>query len=145
MARKGLPKKYAKMGFKKGWRAFKAAKRRRKSPVRKKARRAPARRRGAVKVARRRKTFMVHPSITGLAAGFSVLDDLNRGDVIDMALKGNASGAVKTLSANSQNLIKTESGRQALLQAIGIAAIGSFARRALPKTKIGGSKFYFNI
>jgi hypothetical protein len=42
MARKGLPKKYAKMGFKKGWRAYKASKRKRRSPTRK---RAPARRR----------------------------------------------------------------------------------------------------
>jgi hypothetical protein len=42
MARSGLPKKYAKMGFKKGWRAYKASKRK-------------PRRRRVAKVARRRR------------------------------------------------------------------------------------------
>jgi len=34
MARQGLPKKYAKMGFSKGWKAYKAAKRKRSNPKR---------------------------------------------------------------------------------------------------------------
>ena len=76
-----------------------------------------------------------------MAAGFSLVDDLNKGDVVGQALKGSLSGAINTLSANSQALIKTDSGRKALVQAVGIAAIGTWARKALPATKIGGSKF----
>ena len=145
MARPGLPKKYAKMGFKRGWRAFKAAKRKRSSPKRRTSRRAtnPKRRSMA-----RRKMAVPHPSVTGMAAGFSILDDLNKGDVSGDILKGNIggpTGALNKLSLNSQNLIRTENGRKALFQAIGIAAIGAFARKSLPSTKLGGTKFYFRI
>jgi len=93
----------------------------------------------------RRKMITPHPSITGMAAGFSLVDDLNKGDVVGQLLKGNLSGAVNTLSFNSQSLIKTDPGRKALVQAVGIAAIGAWARKALPATKIGGTKFYFKI
>lgn len=51
MARKGLPKKYAKMGFKRGWAAYKRA---RRSPTRKVARRNPIKRR-VYRTARRKK------------------------------------------------------------------------------------------
>ena len=80
-----------------------------------------------------------------MAAGFSLIDDLNKGGVVDQLLKGSLSGAINTLSANSQALIKTDPGRKALVQAVGIAAIGAWARKALPATKIGGTKFYFKI
>jgi hypothetical protein len=93
----------------------------------------------------RRKMITPHPSITGMAAGFSLVDDLNKGDVVGQLFKGNLSGAVNTISSNSQALIKTDAGRKALVQAVGIAAIGAWARKALPATKIGGSKFYFKI
>jgi len=89
-----------------------------------------------------------HPSVTGMAAGFSILDDLNRGDVIGDIAKGNIggrTGALTNLTINSQNLIKTEDGRKALVQAVGIAAIGAWARKSFPGTKLGGSKFYFRI
>jgi len=93
----------------------------------------------------RRKMVTPHPSITGMAAGFSLVDDLNKGDVVGQLFKGNLSGAVKTISSNSQALIKTDAGRKSLVQAVGIAAIGAWARKALPATKIGGSKLYFKI
>ena len=93
----------------------------------------------------RRKMMTPHPSITGMAAGFSLVDDLNKGDVVGSLLQGNLSAAVNLLSSNSQALIKTDPGRKALVQAVGIAAIGAWARKALPATKIGGSKFYFKI
>ena len=80
-----------------------------------------------------------------MAAGFSLVDDLNKGGVVDQLLKGSLSGAINTLSTNSQALIKTDPGRKALVQAVGIAAIGAWARKALPATKIGGTKFYFKI
>ena len=146
MARPGLPKKYAKLGFKKGWRAFKAAKRKRSTTRRK----TPTRRANNPKrrnMARRSMT-VPHPSVTGMAAGFSILDDLNRGDVIGDILTGNIggrTGALTNLTINSQNLIKTEDGRKALVQAVGIAAIGAWARKSFPGTKLGGSKFYFRI
>ena len=98
-----------------------------------------------VKSMARRRMAVPHPSITGMAAGFSLLDDLNQGDVADMALKGNMSDAIKRLSINSQLLIKTDSGRKSLVQAVGIAAIGAWARRSFPSTKLGGSKFFFRI
>ena len=93
----------------------------------------------------RRKMKTPHPSITGMAAGFSLVDDLTKGGLVGQLLKGNFDAGIKTLSANSQNLIKTDSGRKSLVQAIGIAAIGTWARKALPATKIGGSKLYFKI
>jgi len=93
----------------------------------------------------RRKMITPHPSITGMAAGFSLVDDLNKGDVVGQLLKGSLTGAINTLSSNSQALIKTDPGRKALVQAVGIAAIGAWARKALPGTKIGGSKLYFKI
>ena len=76
-----------------------------------KGRSSPKRRRAnrprKVKSMARRRMAVPHPSITGMAAGFSLLDDLNKGDVVDMALKGNVNDAIKNLSLNSQLLIKT--------------------------------------
>ena len=95
----------------------------------------------------RRKMVTPHPSITGMAAGFSLLDDLNKGDPIGHLIKGTATATqvISKVGSNAQNLVKTQSGRTAMLQAIGIAAIGSWARKALPATKLGGTKFYFRI
>jgi len=105
-----------------------------------------------------RRMSLPHPSITGMAAGFTLLDDLNRsvvssgragaafgGSVIDNVVKGKFNQAFVTLSSNSQNLIKTPTGRTALLQAVGIAAVGAWARKAFPSTKLGGSKLFFRI
>jgi len=93
----------------------------------------------------RRKMIVPHPSITGMAAGFSLLDDLNKGDVIGQALAGNYKGALTLISSNSQDLVRTPTGRTALVSAVGIAALGAWARKALPSTKIGGSKLFFRI
>jgi len=93
----------------------------------------------------RRKMKTPHPSITGMAAGFSLLDDLNRNDVIGQVLAGQATGALTTLSTNAQALVKTPVGRTSLIQAIAIAAIGTAARKALPGTKLGGKTLYLTI
>ena len=96
----------------------------------------------------RRRMAIPHPSVTGMAAGFSILDDLSGGNgasVIDTALQGNIGKAVTDLGANAQKLVKTQTGRTALVQAVGIAAIGAFARKTFPDTKLGGTKFYFRI
>ena len=92
-----------------------------------------------------RRMITPHPSITGMAAGFSLVDNLNKGDVVGQLLKGNLSDAVRNFSLNSQLLVTSDRGRKSLVQAIGIAALGTWARKALPATKIGGSKFYFKI
>jgi len=93
----------------------------------------------------RRRMKTPHPSITGMAAGFSLLDDLNQGGVIDQVLAGNATGALANLSTNAQSLVKSPAGRTALIQAIAIAAIGTAARKALPGTKLGGKTLYLTI
>ena len=145
----GLPKKYAKMGFAKGWREFKKAKRKRgtrKGQVRKTARRAYRRTARGPQMSKR--MIVPHPSVTGMAAGFSILDDLNGGNgrsVLDSVLGGQYTGALNELSNNAQKLVKTDVGRRALVQAVGIAAIGAWARKAFPATKLGGTKLYFRI
>ena len=94
-----------------------------------------------------RKMATPHPSVTGMAAGFSILDDLNGGNggVIEHAIQGNLNAAFSELSNNAQRLVKTTTGRTALVQAAGIAAIGAWARKSFPGTKLGGTKFYFRI
>ena len=124
---------------KKAWALARKGRGSRSSPTRRRASR-PRRVRSM-----KRKMAVPHPSITGMAAGFSLLDDLNKGDVAEMALKGNISDAINKLSINSQLLIKTDSGRKSLVQAVGIAALGAWARKSLPGTKLGGTKFYFRI
>ena len=114
-----------------------------------KGRSSPKRRRASrprkVKRMASRKMAVPHPSVTGMAAGFSLVDDLNKGNVVGMLMDGNFDNAIKSLTVNSQNLIKTDTGRKSLAQAVGIAAIGAWARRSLPGTKLGGTKFYFRI
>ena len=88
-----------------------------------------------------------HPSVTGMAAGFSILDDLNAGDPVGKLIAGQATATdvIKKVGQNSQDLIQTQQGRKALVQAVGIAALGAWARKSFPGTKLGGSKFYFRI
>jgi len=141
---------------KKAWRLAKS--RRRKTSSKPRRRSSPRRRTKSHNPRRSmpRKMLVPHPSITGMAAGFTILDDLNKGagartgvfgsgTVFDNALKGSFNNALLLLSSNAQNMVKTPTGRTSLLQAVGIAALGSWARRALPATKIGGTKLYFRI
>tara|TARA_Y100000310_G_scaffold194523_1_gene194512 strand:- start:31 stop:477 length:447 start_codon:yes stop_codon:yes gene_type:complete len=145
VARSKLPKWAIKKAGginKKAWRLFRRG-RNKASPKRKNRANNPKRRNMA-----RRRMAIPHPSVTGMAAGFSILDDLSGGNgasVIDTALQGNLGKAVTDLGANAQRLVKTQTGRTALVQAVGIAAIGAFARKTFPDTKLGGTKFYFRI
>ena len=142
MARAKLPKWAIKKAGginKKAWRLARAGRKRSASKSRK-TRASPKRRSMA-----RKRLVTPHPSITGMAAGFSIFDDLNKGDVVGAAISGNVTAALNSLSANAQDLIKSEPGRKSLVQAIGIAAIGSFARKALPGTKLGGKRIYLTI
>ena len=64
---------------------------------------------GNVRSMARRRMAVPHPSVTGMAAGFSLVDDLNKGNVVGMLMDGNFDNAIKSLTVNSQNLIKTDS------------------------------------
>ena len=74
MARKGLPKKYARMGFKRGWAAYKRAQRK---PARKRTARRKTTKKRRYNMARRKKYYRrarygggkYKPMIDGLLAG----------------------------------------------------------------------------
>jgi len=90
MPKPGLPKKYAKMGFKKGWRAFKAAKRKRSKPRRTGAgpkRRGNPKPKGGNPVARKKKVFNVN--LLDLGGGIVLADQFLGPGAIDsiVALK----------------------------------------------------------
>ncbi len=169
MPKPGLPKKYAKMGFKKGWRAFKASKRAttqrrrstRKGGVRKTARRAYVRKNNNPKRSNMKKSIP-HPSVTGMASGLAIAAYLNQGKetttrtngfpitttvegVIKDVTDGQLGTAFNTLSSNAINMIASDSGRKTLVTASGIAILGAFARKQFPNLKLGGSKLYFRI
>ena len=99
MARGKLPKWAIKKAGginKKAWRLARAGRKgsKRASPKRRSNPRASPNRRNMA----RRKMVTPHPSITGMAAGFSLLDDLNKGDVIGRAFQGNLTAALNGLS-----------------------------------------------
>jgi len=156
------------MGFKKGWRAFKATKRAatqrrrstRKGGVRKTARRAYVRKNNP-KRSNMRKSIP-HPSITGMASGLAIAAYLNQGStttgrtngfptsttvegVIKDVTDGQLGIAFNTLSGNAINLIASDAGRKTLVTATGIALLGAVARSRFPQLKLGGSKLYFRI
>ena len=162
MPKPGLPKKYARMGFKKGWRAFKASKRTRRSTrkggVRKTARRAYVRKNNPRSNNKMRKGIP-HPSITGMASGLAIAAYLNAGktvtgsfgktSVTEGVLKDITDGqlglAFNTLSGNAISMIGSDAGRKTLVTAGGIALLGAFARKQFPQLKLGGSKLYFRL
>jgi len=157
----GLPKKYAKMGFKKGWRAFKASKRTRrttrKGGVRKTARRAYVRKNNPKRS--NMKKGIPHPSVTGMASGLAIAAYLNAGKtvtgsfgktsvtegVIKDVTDGQLGMAFNTLAGNAIDMIGTNAGRKTLVTAGGIALLGAFARKQFPQLKLGGSKLYFRL
>ena len=168
MPKPGLPKKYAKMGFKKGWRAYKATKRAttqrrrstRKYGVRKTARRAYVRKNNR----RSMKKSIPHPSVTGMASGLAIASYLNAGTptttktgtslgsvtvmgdgVVKDVTDGELGKAFNTLAGNAINMISSDQGRKTLVTASGIALLGAFARKQFPQLKLGGSKLYFRI
>ena len=170
MPKPGLPKKYAKMGFKKGWRAYKATKRAttqrrrstRKGGVRKTARRAYVRKNNPKR--RSMKKSIPHPSVTGMASGLAIAAYLNAGTptttktgtslgsvtvmgdgVVKDITDGELGKAFNTLAGNAINMISSDQGRKTLVTASGIALLGAFARKQFPQLKLGGSKLYFRI
>lgn len=169
MPKPGLPKKYAKMGFKKGWRAFKASKRAttqrrrstRKGGVRKTARRAYIRKNNPKRRTSMKKSIP-HPSVTGMASGLAIASYLNSGvettkgtgkfsvtsmgeGVVKDITDGELGKAFNTLSTNAINMIASDGGRKTLVTAGGVALLGAFARKQFPQLKLGGSKLYFRL
>jgi len=128
MPKPGLPKKYAKMGFKKGWRAFKASKRARKrrgtTTRRKTTRRSnPKRTNNPVrKMARKSKNFNIN--LLDLGGGIVLADQFLGTAALNQIFKlqvPNLAGLPARLRSKSvqQELIKT---------GVGIAIIKTAAR-----------------
>jgi len=69
---------------KKAWRLARRGRGRTTTPKRRATRKTSNPRRTMA----RRKMITPHPSITGMAAGFSLVDDLNKGDVVGQLFKG---------------------------------------------------------
>ena len=156
------------MGFKKGWKAYKATKRAttqrrrstRKGGVRKTARRAYVPKNNPKR--RSMKKSIPHPSVTGMASGLAIAAYLNQGStvmtgqngfkvakvtegVIKDVTDGQLGTAFNTLAGNAIDMIGTDSGRRTLVTASGIAILGAFARKQFPQLKLGGSKLYFRL
>jgi len=125
MARKGLPSKYAKMGFKKGWREYKKTKR---SPVKRTTTRRSkpmARRRSYRKIYRRARGGggKYKPIIDGLLAG--------AGGALASKYVGNIGHPAATLGVGffrNNNVLKTEGARElgaiAIQQFLGGGSVG---------------------
>jgi len=119
------------------------------------------------KNARRRKAIP-HPSITGLASGLIVGNSLNAGypfskssqekfgvspitghhykdTVLQNAMDGDFSGAFARLTHNASELVTAKGGRQVLGQAIGVAIVGSAAKKFIGNPRLGFGKWYFTI
>jgi len=154
------------MGFKKGWRAFKASKRstQRKRSTRTGGVRKTGRRAYKNNPRRNMKKGIPHPSVTGMASGLAIAAYLNAGTttqlvtgtglgtlttmgegVIKDITDGQLGQAFSTLSGNAINMISSDTGRKTLVTAGLVAAAGAFARKQFPNLKLGGSKLYFRI
>jgi len=114
----------------------------------------------------KRRKAIPKPSITGLASGLIVANALNAGypfhkpedwgvspitghhykdTVLQNAMDGDFADAFKRLSHNATELVTTKGGRSHLGKAIGIALVGSAAKKFIGNPKLGFSKFYFTI
>jgi len=132
VARPGLPKKYAKMGFKKGWRAFKAAKRKRgtrKGQRRKTARRAFTRSNPRKTTMRRKKTFQI--PLVQTVAGLALLGIASTGITQTAALEK----PVSALKKAGENLIKDKD--QAIKIGLGSLVAQFVATEVLRKRTVG--------
>ena len=161
---KGLPKKYAKMGFAKGWKAYKAQQRKtaskrrlstRKGQVRKTARRA-FRPKNKNNRSRKMRKSIPHPSLSGLASGALVFSWLNsksgwtgrtegKESVTSWLAKGDVNKASMRFLENAKTMFKADQGLKTVGSAVVIATAGAIARKQLGNPKIGGSKIYARL
>jgi len=127
MARQGLPKKYAKMGFKKGWAAYKKAKRR---PVK----RTYTKPKQVRKVARRRSKRAAR-RVYGARGGMKpIMDGVIGGVVAEAGQKvlGGYGGAIGTIAAGYFR-------KNATLKTIGGYQLGSMLGDQIPGIGGGGT------
>ena len=98
MARKGLPKKYAKMGFKKGWAAYKRSKNKGKRKRKSTKKRASPKRRRRSTMARRksyRRSRTTSVSLTDMGYAIALADHIGLVDAgITLYQGGDLRGAV---------------------------------------------------
>jgi len=125
MPKPGLPKKYAKMGFKKGWKAFKAAKRKRSKPRRTSAskRRGNPKSKGGNPMARRKsKNFNIN--LLDLGGGIVLADQFLGSQAFDqiLALK------VPDLKGLPAHLRQRSTQEQLIKTGVGIAVLKTLAR-----------------
>ena len=128
--RQGLPKKYAKMGFKKGWKAYKATQGTRKSPVRRKTTRKRAR-----PMARRRNYRRAARRAYGARGGMKPIIDGAIGGVAAEAgqkFLGGYGGALGTIAAGYFM-------KNATLKTIGGYQLGSMIGDKIPMIGGGGT------
>lgn len=99
-----------------------------------------------------KKMAIPHPSITGMAAGGTILNWLNDADgsyagssFLQRVKEGNASAAFLRLLSTSRALVTWSSGRKTLFNAVLIGAGGAAIRKWAGNPKIGGTKLYFKI
>ena len=162
---KGLPKKYAKMGFAKGWKAYKAQQRKtatkrksstRKGQVRKGARRAFIPKNKNNNRSRKMRKSIPHPSLSGLASGALVFSWLNsksgwtgrtegKESVTSWLAKGDLNKASMRFLENAKTMFKADQGLKTVGSAVVIATAGAIARKQLGNPKIGGSKIYARL
>jgi len=134
MARKGLPRKYAKMGFKKGWAAYKRANRTTTRTRR------PSTKRKVVRVARRRNyRRRIGRARTAGGSFKPIIDGLLAGAAGGLATKymGNMGHPVATLGIGyfrKNNVLKTEGARE-----LGAMLVNQFAGGS----NVGGGSGFF--
>ena len=113
MARQGLPKKYAKMGFKKGWAAYKKTKSTRRSPTRRRT----TRNRGKTMARRRTYRRAARRAYTARGGMKPIMDGAIGGIAAEAGQKflGGYGGALGTLAAGyfmKNSTLKTIGGYQ---------------------------------
>lgn len=122
MPKPGLPKRFAKMGFKKGWKAFKASKRKRSKPRRTgagpKRRGNPSRKR----TMRRKKNFNIN--LLDLGGGIVLADQFLGSQAFDqvLALK------VPDLKGLPAHLRQRTTQEQLIKTGVGIAVLKTLAK-----------------
>ena len=134
MARKGLPKKYAKMGFKKGWKAFKAAKRGTKRRRTTTSRARPRRRNNPKRSVRRvRKSKNVNVNLVELGGGLVLSDQILGAKGMADLFGGNFKGAL----TNTAQRMRSKSVQEDLIKTgLGIMVIKA-AAKSLGQRRLG--------
>lgn len=144
MARQGLPKKYAKMGFKRGWRAYKAARRtpkRKSASRRRRAPSAPAKRR------RRRGGGMKLNPKPGhnprRRAPRTMKSTLNTTAKAAIVVGTGTAGAVGSAAVVNMLPVQTSQGRALAQTAMGMVAM-MFAPRRMWWLRVAGAGAAYN-